>query len=72
MAIVIGIPLGIAAGRWAWTAFASEIGVVPAPVVPAAAIVIGMLALLAVGNLLATWPAAIAARISVARVLRSE
>jgi ABC-type lipoprotein release transport system permease subunit len=72
VAIVIGIPLGIAAGRWAWTAFASEIGVVPAPVVPAAAIVIGMLALLAVGNLLATWPAAIAARISVARVLRSE
>jgi hypothetical protein len=31
-----------------------------------------MLALLAVGNLLATWPATIAARISVARVLRSE
>ena len=34
LAIVVGVPLGIAAGRWAWTAFANEIGVVPAPVAP--------------------------------------
>lgn len=72
VAIVIGIPLGIAAGRWAWAAFASEIGVVPAPVVPAATLALGALALLAAGNMLASWPAAIAARISVTRVLRSE
>jgi ABC-type lipoprotein release transport system permease subunit len=72
IAVLIGIPLGIAAGRWAWTAFAQEIGVVPAPVLPAAKIALGVLALLVVGNLLATWPAAIAARTSVARVLRSE
>jgi hypothetical protein len=31
-----------------------------------------VLALLAAGNILATWPAAIAARTSVARTLRSE
>ena len=72
IAVLIGIPLGIAAGRWAWTAFAHEIGVVPAPVLPAAKIALGVLALLVVGNLLATWPAAIAARTSVARILRSE
>jgi ABC-type antimicrobial peptide transport system permease subunit len=72
VAIVIGIPLGIAAGRWAWTAFASAIGVVPAPVVPTAALALGVLALLAAGNILATWPAAIAARTSAARTLRSE
>ncbi len=72
VAVVIGIPLGIAAGRWAWTAFASAIGVVPAPVVPATAIALGVLALLAVGNMLATWPAVMAARTSAARVLRSE
>jgi hypothetical protein len=29
------VPLGVAAGRWAWTAFANSIGVVPATVVPA-------------------------------------
>jgi len=72
VAIAIGIPLGIAAGRWAWTAFASAIGVVPAPVVPTAAFALGVLALLAAGNILAAWPAAIAARTSVARTLRSE
>jgi hypothetical protein len=72
IAVVIGIPLGIAAGRWAWTAFANEVGVVPAPAVPAGAIVLGVLAILAAGNLLAAWPAAVAARTSVARSLRSE
>jgi len=72
VAIVIGIPTGIAAGRWAWTAFANAIGVVPAPVVPTAALALGVLALLAAGNILATWPAAIAARTSVALTLRSE
>jgi hypothetical protein len=72
VAVIVGIPLGIAAGRWAWAAFASEIGVVPAPVVPAVALTLGALALLAAGNLLASWPAAVAARTPVARVLRSE
>jgi hypothetical protein len=72
VAVVIGIPLGIAAGRWAWTAFASEIGVVPTLVVPGAALAVGALALLAAGNLLASWPAAVAARTPAARVLRSE
>ena len=72
VAIVIGIPPGIAAGRWAWTAFANAIGVVPAPVIPTTALALGVLALLAAGNILATWPAAIAARTPVARTLRSQ
>ena len=72
VAILIGIPLGIAAGRWAWTAFANEIGVVPAPAVPAGALALGVLTILVAGNLLAAWPAAVAARTSVVRSLRSE
>jgi putative ABC transport system permease protein len=72
IAVVVGVPVGIAAGRWAWTAFANEIGVVPAPAVPASAIALGVLAILLAGNLLAAWPAAVAARTSVARSLRSE
>lgn len=72
VAILAGIPLGIAAGQWAWTAFANEIGVVPAPVVPAGAVALGGLMLLVAGNLLAAWPAAVAARTSVVRSLRSE
>ncbi len=72
VAIVIGIPLGVAVGRWAWAAFAAEIGVVPAPVAPAAALALGVLTLLTAGNLLASWPASIAARTPVTRLLRSE
>jgi ABC-type antimicrobial peptide transport system permease subunit len=72
VAVIVGVPLGIAAGRWAWAAFAGEVGVVPAPVVPGAALALGALALLAAGNLLASWPAAVAAHTPVARVLRSE
>jgi ABC-type lipoprotein release transport system permease subunit len=72
LAIVVGVPLGIAAGRWAWTAFANEIGVVPAPVAPAGVIALGALLILLAGNLLAGWPAEVAARTSVARSLRSE
>ncbi len=72
VAIVIGIPLGIVAGRWAWTGFANAIGVVPAPFVPAAALALGVLALLIAGNLLASWPASMAARTPAGRVLRSQ
>jgi predicted lysophospholipase L1 biosynthesis ABC-type transport system permease subunit len=34
IAVAAGVPLGIAAGQWAWTSFANSIGVVPTPVVP--------------------------------------
>jgi hypothetical protein len=72
IAVVVGVPLGIAAGNWAWTTFANSIGVVPLPVVPAAALVAGVAALLVTGNLLALWPAQVAARISPAATFRTE
>src|SRR6266480_7742314 len=59
-ALVVGIPLGIGAGRWWWTLFAQRMGIVPAPVVPLA--LIG--ALLPAGVLLANVVAAIPARIA--------
>jgi hypothetical protein len=72
IATIAGVPLGIAGGRWAWTSFATAIGVVPATVVPTASLVIGMMALFAVGNLLASGPALIAARIAPAATLGAE
>src|SRR5439155_3482537 len=33
-ALLLGVPLGIAAGRWAWRFFADQVGVVPESVVP--------------------------------------
>jgi hypothetical protein len=72
IAIAAGVPLGIAAGNWTWIRFANSIGVVPLPVVPGAALLAGVAALLVAGNLLALWPAHVAARIAPAATFRSE
>jgi hypothetical protein len=72
IAIAVGVPLGIAAGNWLWTSFANSLGVVPLPVVPAAELVAGVAALLVAGNLLALWPAHLAARIAPAATFRTE
>ncbi len=72
IAALAGIPLGVAAGHWAWDSFASTVGFVPVTVVPLPALFLGVLALLAAGNLLATVPAAVAARVPPAAALRAE
>jgi ABC-type lipoprotein release transport system permease subunit len=72
IAALVGVPLGVAAGQWAWASFASSVGFVPVTVVPVPALFLGLLALLTAGNLLAAMPAAVAARIPPAAVLRAE
>ena len=70
--IVLGVPLGIAAGRLVWTAFASNLGVATAPVVTAALLVAVALGTLVVANVLALIPALVAARARPASLLRTE
>ncbi len=72
VAALIGVPLGIAAGRLSWISFANSLGVVPATVTPVAALVVGFVALLLAGNLLAALPGSLAARTSTAGILRAE
>jgi FtsX-like permease family len=72
VATLVGVPLGVAGGRWTWTTFANSIGVVPAPVVPVTTLALGIAGLIAAGALLALWPAAIAARTVPAVLLRAE
>jgi predicted lysophospholipase L1 biosynthesis ABC-type transport system permease subunit len=72
VAALIGVPLGVAAGRWAWASFVGSVGAVPVSVVPVTALILGVAALLAAGNLLAAIPAAIAARTAPAAALRAE
>jgi putative ABC transport system permease protein len=69
---VIGLPLGIIAGRWAWTVFAQQLGVPPSPVVPVGLILLAIPVGLLVANLIAWLPGRIAARTPAAVVLRSE
>ncbi len=71
-ALLIGLPLGLLAGRWAWLLFADSAGVgsqadVPVPLV---LLVIPVTLMLAV--LLAAVPGMTAARIRPALILRSE
>jgi hypothetical protein len=69
---VVGVPLGIAAGRWSWALVATGLGVVDAPVVSAlliAGIIVGGTFL---AILLASVPAAVASRLRPAAILRSE
>ena len=69
--IVIGVPVGIVAGRLVWKAFATNLGVVPVPVVPIW-LVVGLVAcVIVVANLLAVAPALAAARTNPARLLRA-
>src|SRR5207247_3471526 len=62
IAVGVGGLLGIAGGRLAWHAFAGSLGIVPIVEVPVAALILGLVALVLAGNLLASLPAAVAAR----------
>jgi ABC-type lipoprotein release transport system permease subunit len=70
--LLVGIPLGIAAGRWAWTVFANQIGVVPEPVTPLPLILLVVPGAVLLANLVALVPARLAARTRPALVLRAE
>jgi ABC-type antimicrobial peptide transport system permease subunit len=72
IALVIGIPLGIAAGHLLWTSFAASLGVLPVIVVPVEALALGLLALLVVGSILGSVPASVAAATPTTLVLRAE
>ncbi len=72
VALVFGLPVGLAAGRWAWRTFAGELGIVPQPVVPLVSVGLVVPAALAVANLLAALPGRSAAGTRPALVLRSE
>ena len=67
-----GVPLGIATGRFLWARFASELYVVPQPVismVTVAAVATSTLALVILTAIVPGWRAA---RTAVASVLRAE
>jgi hypothetical protein len=72
VAAIAGVPLGVAAGRWAWTLYADQQGTVADPVVPILATLLLVPAALLLANLVAAIPGRYAARTSPAIVLRAE
>lgn len=71
-ALTAGLPLGVVAGRAAWGVLAHQLGVLAEPVIPVAPVALVIPAMLVLANLIATVPAALAARTRPAIVLRSE
>ena len=72
VALLVGIPTGVAAGRWIWIVFARQLGISPRPAIPGVTLLILVAATLFVCNLVAVFPARAAARVRPALVLRSE
>jgi ABC-type lipoprotein release transport system permease subunit len=72
LALLIGVPLGIIGGRWAWGLLADDLGTLSEPRVPIVAIVIGIPVVVLLCNAVAYVPGRIAARTKPAVVLRSE
>jgi ABC-type proline/glycine betaine transport system permease subunit len=71
LADAVGIPIGIAAGRQLWIAFARNLDAVPVPTVPASVALVGIVTV--VGALVvAAVPGRLAARTPAASVLRVE
>jgi hypothetical protein len=72
VAALAGLPVGIAAGRWAWRLVAGQLGVVSGPMVPPVPVLAVAASALLVANLAAAGPGWVAGRIRPASVLRTE
>ena len=70
--LVVGVPLGVALGRWLWIIFAERLPVLARPSVPVLLLAALAAALVVLANLVAAAPARVAGRTPVASVLRSE
>jgi ABC-type antimicrobial peptide transport system permease subunit len=71
-ALALGLPLGVAAGRWAWDLAAAQLQSAAPPAVPTLVIALMVPAALLAGNALAAIPARAAARTAPATSLRRE
>jgi hypothetical protein len=69
---VIGVPLGIALGRFLWDLFAGQISVVPEPTVPSLTVIVISAGGLVIANLVAAVPGRVAGRTPAAALLRAE
>jgi ABC-type lipoprotein release transport system permease subunit len=72
VALLVGLPLGVAGGRWAWALFAGSVGVGPGAAVPLSTIALVVPVTLVLANVIAAGPGWAAARVKPAVALRTE
>lgn len=72
VALLVGLPLGVAAGRWAWILVNQGVGSLAGPLIPAMPLLLAAPVVVLIANLVAAMPARSAAATRPAVVLRSE
>ena len=72
LALLIGLPLGVAAGRWSWRLFGTGLGIPADAMVPVPLVLLMVPAVILIANAVALWPGRSAARVTPAQVLRTE
>jgi hypothetical protein len=72
LALVVGLPVGVAVGRWTWSLVASSVGSVSPPFVPVLSVALVAPAAVLVANVAAALPGWAAARVAPAVSMRSE
>jgi ABC-type antimicrobial peptide transport system permease subunit len=72
VALLIGLPLGVVAGRLAWAGFANAAGVATEATVDVSLVLLAIPVTLVLANLIAAWPGWTAARLRPAVILRAE
>jgi FtsX-like permease family len=70
--IVVGVPVGVIAGKATWNLFAGQLGVVPVAVVPGWVVGALELGVIVAANLIAIGPAVAATRTKPGQLLRSR
>jgi hypothetical protein len=72
IALIIGLPLGVALGNWSWIALEHALGLVADPVVPWVALGVTSLVVIVLANLIGLLAGVRAARSPASATLRSE
>jgi predicted lysophospholipase L1 biosynthesis ABC-type transport system permease subunit len=72
VALLIGLPVGVAAGHWAWALFANVLGISPGTDIPIGTGLLLIPAVLLAANAVGLWPARGSTRVRPAQLLRTE
>jgi hypothetical protein len=72
LALLAGLPLGVAAGRWSWVLFSRGMGIPPVAVTPIWPVLLTVPAVIFIANAVAFWPGRANALLNPAGVLRAE
>ena len=72
ISLVIGVALGLVGGRWAWSLFADNLGLIAGPVLPWSGVLVLVPVALVLAGAVAAVPAYLASRTNPAETLRDE